>query len=41
MGSTGLAPFFLNSALDEAEFSALRPGRFTLEERAIGTNLTF
>jgi hypothetical protein len=28
---------FLTSALDEGEWSASRPGRFTPEERALGT----
>jgi hypothetical protein len=32
MGNGGIAPTFLTSALDGSEWSALRPGRFTLGE---------
>jgi hypothetical protein len=38
MGSGGIAPPFLSSALDGGEWSASRPGRFALGERALGTH---
>jgi hypothetical protein len=38
MGSGGIAPPFLTSALDGGEWSVSRPCRFTPEERAPGTN---
>jgi hypothetical protein len=34
MGGGGIAPPFLTSALDRDEWSASRPGRLTLGERA-------
>jgi len=37
-GSGGIAPAFLTSTLDGGEWSASRPGRFTLRERAPGTH---
>jgi hypothetical protein len=36
MGSEGIAPAFLTSALDKDEWSASRPGRYTPGERAPG-----
>jgi hypothetical protein len=39
-GSGGILPPFLTSALDGDEWSASRPGRFTLGERAPGTSWT-
>jgi hypothetical protein len=38
MGSEGLAPPFLTSALDGCEWLASRPSRFTAEERAPGSH---
>jgi hypothetical protein len=38
MGSGGIAPPSLTSALDEGEWSASRPGRFTTWERAPDTH---
>jgi hypothetical protein len=38
MGSGGVAPPFLTSALDGGEWSASRPARFTPGERAPGTH---
>jgi hypothetical protein len=38
MGSRGIAPSFLSSALDGGKWSASRPGRFTPRERAPGTH---
>jgi hypothetical protein len=37
MGSGGIAPPFLTSALDGLEWSASRPGRFTPSRKAAGT----
>jgi hypothetical protein len=39
MGNGGTAPTFLTWALDEDEWSASRPCRFTPGERAPGTRL--
>jgi len=36
--SGGIAPRILNSALDGGEWSASRPGRFTLRARASATH---
>jgi hypothetical protein len=38
MGSGGIAPPFLTSALDGGEWSASRPGRFTSGEIAADTH---
>jgi hypothetical protein len=38
LGSRGIAPSFLTSALDGSEWSASRPCRFTPEEEASGTH---
>jgi hypothetical protein len=38
MGSGGIAPPFLTLTLDGCEWSASRPGRFTLGEKAPGTH---
>jgi hypothetical protein len=38
-GSGDIAPQYLISAVDKAEWSASRPGRFTPGERAAGTHL--
>jgi hypothetical protein len=38
MGSGGIAPLFLNSAIEEGEWSPSRPGRFTPGGKAGGTN---
>jgi hypothetical protein len=38
LGSGGIASLFLTSALDGGEWSASRPGRFNLGERAPGNH---
>jgi hypothetical protein len=40
LGSGGIAPSFLTSAVDGGELSASRPGRFTLCDKALATHWT-